>query len=68
MLLALTQASVTNVPAFFGVPKAAFTFQDRDRRVCRSVMAGRARVAIATKVSALTWALPGTSMLLCPMP
>lgn len=50
---------MTNVPSVFGVPKAAFTFQDRDRRVCRSVMTGRVRVAIATKVSALTWALPG---------
>lgn len=45
--------------AVFGIPKAAFTFQDRDRRACRSVMAGRAGVAIATKILALTWVLPG---------
>lgn len=35
---------------------------------CRSVMAGRAGVAIATKVPDLTWASPGSSMLVCPTP
>lgn len=47
VLWALTQASATKLPVVLGVPKAAFTFQDRDRRP---------GVVIATKVSDLIWA------------